>query len=142
MDAQNSDKGENRPLGGRFAGSGRPQFGQGSASALSMKWAALHDAAETVALIAGAEESAMTASVRNFPVIVRDANESIRTLADQGIEDLTAIMEPGLSSLLAAHARGANPQPAAAALWREFLAARNALMALAPSKQGTHFRAT
>ena len=33
-------------------GAGRPQFGQGSTSAMSMKWSALHDAAAVVGALA------------------------------------------------------------------------------------------
>lgn len=134
MDATPANPGSSRTLGGRFPGSGRPQFGQGSASAFSMKWSALHDAAETVALIAGVEAQGMPPQIRNFPVAMRDASASLRDRAEQGVEDMTAVMEPGLSALLAAHARGANPQPAALALWQEFLKARNALLALAGNK--------
>lgn len=99
-----------------------------------MKWSALHDAAETVAMIAGIEAQGMSPQVRNFPVAMRDASASRRDLVEQGIEDLTAVMEPGLSALLAAHARGANPQPAALALWQEFLKSRDTLLALTPDK--------
>lgn len=120
-----------RSQGGRFPGSGRPVFGQGSASALSMKWSALHEAAEAAAVIAGLEVQAMTPAVRNFPIVVRDIGGAIHELAQQGVEDLSAMMEPGLSALLAAHARGANPGPAAQALWQEFVRARDALMQLA-----------
>lgn len=112
--------------------SGRPQFGQGSASALSMKWSALHDAAGAVAILAGLEPSGMTPEVRNLPAVMRDAGGWRRALTEQGIADLTAVMEPGLSALLAVHARGMCPKAAALALWQEFLAARDSLMALAP----------
>ena len=48
-------------------------------------------------------------------------------------------MEPGLEALLTACARGADPRPAARALWNEFLRARDALVALAPPP-GSHRR--
>lgn len=120
--------------GGRFPGSGRPQFGQGSASALSMKWSALHDAAATVALIASIKDPGMTPPIRNLPTAIRDARAERRALAEQGIDDLSAMMEPGLTALLSAHARGADPRPAARALWAEFVAARDAIVALAPER--------
>ena len=41
-------------------------------------------------------------------------------------------MEPGLSALLAVHARGVNPAAPALTLWQEFVAARDALLALTP----------
>jgi len=97
-----------------------------------MKWSALHEAAETVALIAGAGGGAMSPEARKFPIAMREASPSLRNRAEQGVADITAILEPGLSALLATHARGADPGPAAHALWREFLAARDQVMTLAP----------
>ena len=91
------------------------------------------DAAATVALLAGQEAPGMSQEVRSFPVSIRDAQPVTRELVENGIADLAAIMEPGLSALIAAHARGAHPQAAATALWQEFLSARDALMALAAS---------
>lgn len=121
--------------GMRLSRSGRPEFGKGSGSALSMKWSALHDAAGTVAMIAGLAAEAISPRIRNFPAVMRDAGGWRRELAEDGIADLTAVMEPGLSALLSAHARGASPQPAALALWQEFLQARNALLDLTPPEQ-------
>lgn len=119
-------------LDGTLPGSGRAGFGQASASAMSMKWSALHDAAGVVALLAGLAAEPMQAEVRNFPAVMRDAGGWRRSTAEQGIEDLTAIMEPGLAALLAVNARGVNPASAALALWQEFQAARAALLALSP----------
>lgn len=118
--------------GGALPGSGRPEFGQASASAMSMKWSALHDAAGVVALIAGLAAEPMRPEVRNYPAVMRDAGGWRRTMAEQGIDDLAAIMEPGLAALLAVHARGVNAAPSALALWQEFHAARAALLALVP----------
>ena len=105
---------------------------------MGMKWVALHDAAGVVAKLAGLENEPMRAEVRNFPAVMRDTGGWRRNLADQGIADLSAIMEPGLAALLAVHARNANTAPAALALWREFDAACAALLALTPvaSDQG------
>ncbi len=119
--------------GGIMPSSGRAGFGQASASAMSMKWSALHDAAGVVATLAGLSAEPMTAHIRNFPAAMRDAGGWRRNLAEQGVEDLSAIMEPGLSALLAVHARGASPGAAAQALWQEFLTARDALMMLSPA---------
>lgn len=123
------------PVGGPFA-TGRPQFGQGAASAMSMKWSALHDAAAAVAALAGVRVESMRAEVRNFPAQMRDAGGWRLEVAEQGIADLTAFMEPGLSALLSAHARGASPASAALALWREFVRARDALLALSANRGG------
>lgn len=112
--------------------SGRPLFGQASASMMSMKWSALHDASGAVAMLAGIASETMRPEVRNFPAVMRDAGGWRRELAEQGVDDLSALMEPGLAALLAVHARGLDPSAPALALWNEFHAARNALLALAP----------
>jgi len=122
-------------VGGPFA-TGRAQFGQGAASAMSMKWSALHDAAAAVGALAGVRVEAMRAEVRNFPALMRDAGGWRLEVAEQGIADLTAIMEPGLAALLSAHARGASPSAAALALWREFVRSRDALLALSIARNG------
>jgi hypothetical protein len=117
---------------GALPASGRPTFGQASASAMSMKWSALHDACGVVALLAGLTAEPMRAEARNYPAIMRDVGGWRRNLAEQGIEDLAAIMEPGLAALLAVHARGVDSSAPALALWQEFHAARNALLSLVP----------
>jgi hypothetical protein len=132
MSATPGNHGVNEARGGMLPGSGRARFGQASASAMSMKWAALHDAATAVAALARVPAEPMRADLRNFPAAMRDAGGWRRELADQGIEDLAAFMEPGLAALLAVHARGADAAPAALALWEEFRAARDGLMALVP----------
>ena len=45
---------------------------------------------------------------------------------------MTAMLQPGIAALLGVNARGADPRAAALALWREFIAARAALLALLP----------
>lgn len=117
---------------GALPTSGRAEFGQASASVMSMKWSALHDAVAVVGSLTGMAPEAMRPEVRNFPALMRDVGGWRRELAEQGVDDLSAVMEPGLAALLAVHARGVNPAPAALALWQEFHAARAALLALAP----------
>jgi hypothetical protein len=134
MNATSTNQDEIRRAGRPHSRSGRPEFGQGSASALSMKWSALHEAAGAVAMLAGEEAPAMSTELRNFPAAVRDAGGWRRELAEQGIADLAAVMEPGLSALLAIHARGMRPQAAALALWQEFLKARDVILSLTPPK--------
>jgi len=117
---------------GALPTSGRPEFGQASASAMSMKWSALHDAMNVVGMLAGLAAEPTRPELRNFPALMRDTGGWRRELAEQGINDLSAVMEPGLAALLAVHARGANPAVPALALWQEFHAARAALLALVP----------
>ena len=106
----------------------RAAFGQSAASAFSLKWAALQDAAGVIAALAGLT----TPEIRNFPALMREAEPWRRELADRGIEDMKAVMEPGIAALLGVTARGASPRPAALALWREFVEARRAVVALLP----------
>ena len=125
---------------GALPTSGRPEFGQASASAMSMKWSALHDAVTVVGTLAGLAPEPMRPEVRNFPAVMRDAGGWRRDRAEQGIDDLSAVMEPGLAALLAIHARGVNPATAALALWQEFHAARAALLALTPPPEESGLR--
>ncbi|BEV02177.1 hypothetical protein [Novosphingobium olei] len=97
-----------------------------------MKWAALHDAAAVVASLAGHPPEARKAEIRNFPALARDAGGWRYDEARRGVDDLAAMMEPGLSALLAVHARGLSAAPAAHALWQEFVAARAVLLELVP----------
>ena len=112
---------------------GTPAFAQSGTSAMSERWTALADAANVVATLAGLLPERTTAEVRNFPALVRDAETWRREQAENGIADLTAVMEPGIAALLALQARGTDSRPAAMALWHEFLAARSAIMSLLPA---------
>ena len=118
--------------GGSLPGSGRAQFGQAGASALGMKWSALHDAAAVVCTLAGLAAEPPSAALRNFPAVMRDAGGWRKVMAEQGIADISAFMEPGLAALLAVHGRGVNPAAPALTLWQEFVGARDALLALIP----------
>lgn len=97
-----------------------------------MQWAALGDAGEVVATLAGLEHEQSTPEVRNFPALLRDAAPWQRKQVEHGIGDLLAVMEPGIAALLAVNARGADPGPPARALWMEFISARSALLRLFP----------
>jgi hypothetical protein len=106
-----------------------PAFGLGEAS---MKWTAVHDAIEIVVVLAGLEPERPSSEVRNFPASMHGAPGWRRELADRAIDDMAAVMEPGIAALLGVNARGADPRPAALALWCEFTAARAAVLALLP----------
>lgn len=101
-------------------------------NATSMRWAALGDAGAVVAAMARVAGEVPDRQLRNFPVLIRDCAGWRRELADNAVADLAAVMEPGLAALLAINARGADPRPAARALWHEFLNARAAILALLP----------
>ena len=115
---------------------GRANFGQAASSAMSMKWSALHDASGIVAALAGMTHEPMRAELRNFPAVVRDAGGWRRTMAEQGIDDLSVVMEAGIAALLAVHARGVDSRAAALSLWQEYQSARAGLLALVPQGEG------
>ena len=82
--------------------------------------------------LAGQAPEYRKADVRNFPAIMRDTGGWRLIVAQEGVDDLAAIMEPGLAALLALHGQGAPALNPALALWQEFQAARAALLALIP----------
>lgn len=120
------------PLGAAPPGSAPGVAEPVAASAMGLKWSALLDAAGVVATLAGFAAEPLPPHVRDFPATMQHAGGWRLQLAEQGVADLAAIMEPGIAALLAVHARGADPVPAARALWQEFQAACAALLALAP----------
>ncbi|MFB0611963.1 hypothetical protein [Aurantiacibacter poecillastricola] len=106
--------------------------GMANANGTSLRWAALGEAGQVVAMLAGQDGEAQSREVRNFPALMRNAESWRRELIDNGCADLAAVMEPGITALLAVNARGADCRPAAEALWHEFITARTALLALLP----------
>lgn len=107
-----------------------PAGDSGAADSTARTWAALHDAAFVVATLAGMAQSPLAADLRDFPAAVARAPRWRREMAEQGVEDLVAIMEPGLAALIAVHGRGGDAGAPARALWHEFTAARDALLGL------------
>lgn len=106
-------------------------------AALSVRWEALQDAGVAVAALAGLGLDKIEARIHGLPARLRDAAEWQQELAEQGIADLSAIMQSGLTALLAVNARGQDPSAAAHRLWLEFTAARDAILMLAPEGDGT-----
>jgi hypothetical protein len=107
--------------------------------ALSLRWSALHDAANAVAALAGLAAEKPDLAVRAFPGRLRDAGGRRFQLVDHGVADIAAFMQPGLAALLAVSARGQDATAPALALWQEFYAARAAVMGLLPD-DGTPLR--
>ena len=98
---------------------------------IARKWAALHEAAGTLALLAGTGGTDF-GRLDDYPAAILASPGWRLALAEQGLDDLTAIMDAGLVALLSVHDHGADPAPAARALWQEFAAARAALITLLP----------
>ncbi|BBC71525.1 conserved hypothetical protein [Altererythrobacter sp. B11] len=104
-------------------------------AAIGAQWAALCEAANVVAALAGAEAVSGCDQSDRFAALHRRGEAWRRVRAERGIADIGAMMEPGIAALLAISARGVDPAPAAGALWDEFLAARAALLALLPPER-------
>ena len=100
------------------------------ADELSEQWAALHDAANAVAGLAGLAAEKAAPEVRDFPAVIADSGGWRLDLARSGVADLAAMMTPGVRALLAVSRQGQDPTAAALTLWREFHHARSALLAL------------
>ena len=98
--------------------------------AIDRQWLALHRAAAAVASLGEVPPEQPTAKILAFPERASRTAGWRAGLARQGVADLAAVMEPGLTALIAVHNRGADPVPAAQALLQEFSNARDALLAL------------
>lgn len=119
--------------GGNLPGSGHAEFAPGTASAMALKWSALHDATCVVATLAGLAPEPRRSDGCDFPTPIHDTGGWRKSLVEQGIDDLAAVMEPGIVALLAATARGVTPSAAALTLWHEFVRTRSALLELVAS---------
>lgn len=95
-----------------------------------LRWHALVEAGDLVAALAGEDAAPIGASDGDIEELIVRAQGWRRERAEVGLADLAAVMEPGLAALLAIRARGADPRPAAQALWREFAGARGAILGL------------
>lgn len=103
-------------------------------SQLSRQWAAVQDAAAAVAMLAGLEPEKLAQNTRNFPALIRDVDGWRLELAKNHVGDIAAMMQPGLTALLATNARGQDAVAPALTLWHEYHAAREAVLALLPEQ--------
>ena len=117
--------------GSAIPGRSRPEPAPAGPS-LAARWAALHEAAQVIAAIAGDPAPRAADGGNLAEAAARGAGWRLR-LIDQQVEDLGAILTHGISALLAAHER--DPAAASAparALLGEFLAARRGILSLCP----------
>ena len=95
---------------------------------LDAKWRALENVTSAVADLAGIGADSSDRAATDFPGMLAQTSGWRRNLAEDGLNDLIAIVEPGVAALLAVHARGNDTAPAAMALWREIKLARANLL--------------
>lgn len=103
----------------------------GPEGTLSARWGELHRQAERVARIAQLSPEPFVGDLASFPDTMGDAQEWQRELAWQGIDDIDAMMRPGLAALETLRQRGQPAHVPALALWREFYTARGTILKLA-----------
>lgn len=109
-----------------------PREMRGGEGPLSAQWSAMLDAGAAVAMLAGVAAEKPGAAERTFAAAIRDAGGWRLELARAGIADMGAMLQPGLSALLAVKARGHDAGAPARVLWDEYRSAREALLALTP----------
>ena len=98
---------------------------------LAGKWKDLHARAARLAKMAELSPEPFEGAIADFPGQVSRAPDWQRELAWQGIDDIEAMMRPGLAALETLCERGTAANAPALALWREFYNARGAIMSLA-----------
>jgi hypothetical protein len=96
-------------------------------AAIEAAWAALHAQAARLALLA--RISPEPAEVQDgFAALLRLARPWQRSLISQGMDDIAAMLASGLTALATLSGRAQDTAAPALALWREFHAARAALL--------------
>lgn len=99
-------------------------------AALAEQWEAVHEAAAAVGTLAQLGREPLSAEILALPQRAAQRGEWHYEMAARGIDDLAAVMQPGLRALLSLTARGQDTTAAALTLWREFHAARAAIVDL------------
>lgn len=85
--------------------------------------------------MAALSQEEISDEIARFPDQIRSIGGARWTLACETLGDIDAMLRPGLSALQAISSRGGDTTAPALVLWREFHAARSALMALAATTQ-------
>lgn len=104
---------------------------------LADRWEELHRQADQLAQLAHLSPEQTGGEISRFPALLAGATQWQRDLAWQAVEDIDAIMQPGLTALRTITARGQDAQAPALALWREFHAARDAVLEVVRSHEET-----
>jgi hypothetical protein len=107
---------------------------------LELRWDALHEAADAVALLAqlGPESpaSSPTSAIASLPARASRAGGWRCEAIANGIDDLALVMQTGLRALISAADQGRDTTAAALTLWREFHVARLAICAFVEPEPG------
>ncbi|MEM7701310.1 MAG: hypothetical protein AAF251_05180 [Pseudomonadota bacterium] len=98
---------------------------------LAARWHRLHEQAADLARMADLSPEPFGDALAGFPERLAAVSILQRELAEQGLEDIEAMLRPGLTALATLRKREASALAPALALWREFYDARGAVLALA-----------
>lgn len=94
---------------------------------LTEQWEAVHEAAAAVGNLAQLGREAPSEDMAQLPRRAAEKGGWHYEMAARGIDDLAAVMQPGLRALLSLTAQGQDTTAAALTLWREFHTARAAI---------------
>lgn len=97
-------------------------------SAMSRRWEALHESADRLARMAHLSPDRDAAATDAFAAMLDEATGWQREIASQGIEDIDAMLQPGMAALATLAQRGQDATAPALALWCEFHHARDAVL--------------
>ena len=98
------------------------------------QWEAVLEAAAAVAALGGIAREPLSPELLAVPRRVPASDDGRYLRLASAIDDLAAILQPGLRALLMLTAKGRDTTTAARTLWREYHAARGAILALADAR--------
>ncbi len=102
-------------------------------AALAAQWEAVHEAASAVGVLAQLGREEPGGDVLGLPDRAAAAGGFAYEMIARGVDDLAAVMQPGLRALLSLTAQGQDTTAAALTLWREFHTARAVVIGFAPA---------
>ncbi len=97
---------------------------------MAKRWDDLHARAGELAELAAISHKPFNSDLPRFAEDLATASDRQRRLAGQAIEDIGAIMKPGLTALRTIAVRDQDTTAPAIALWREFQSARESVLAI------------
>ena len=103
-------------------------------ASLSAQWEAVHEAATAVGTLAQLGQEPMDEHIRDLPRRAVSLGGPNLAMVARGVDDLAAVLQPGLRALLDLTGKGHDTTCAALTLWREFHNARAAILTLAPAE--------
>lgn len=93
-------------------------------------WQAIADHSARLAALAQLRPGELDGEPESFTAALAQASGWQRNLAWQSVEDIIAMLNPGMAALDVLESRGIDPRVPALALWREVDAAQRAVLAM------------